>query len=208
MAFSRTRTSRDMIIVGGPSYAIPLLWQLITTQNQYTDMMENILQMVTINPDPVEGGNGNALAPQQNVLHYADHFPFQLSSGCYPSDSSGAIYLLLSLRDPRYSYIGETECLNQRLRRHNTGHGAIGTADPSLRPFAIGAYITGLAHKDRTARMSLEGQWQQYRSQLTDDSLENIIRQGERVVEDNNSYAAQNGIMERIHLVRMVRSDN
>ena len=52
--------------------------------------------------------------------------------------------------------------------------------------------------------MSLEAQWRHYRSRLIDDSVLNIIRQGERIVGNINLDAETNGNPERIVFVRMV----
>lgn len=79
-------------------------------------------------------------------------------------------YLLLSPHNPVFSFIGESENVGRRLMEHNTGHGVIGTANPSLRPFFIGAFITYVP-QDITLRQSLGGQWQQYRLNERDLSI-------------------------------------
>ena len=40
-----------MIIVGQKNWVVEKLWELITTANQWTQMMGNILEMVTINSE-------------------------------------------------------------------------------------------------------------------------------------------------------------
>ena len=50
-AFSRTQTTDKIIIVGQKKWAINKIWELITIINQWTQMMENVLDTVTINSD-------------------------------------------------------------------------------------------------------------------------------------------------------------
>ena len=49
--FSRTKTANAMVIIGDVRWVAQKLWELITTANQWTQMMESILDMVTINSD-------------------------------------------------------------------------------------------------------------------------------------------------------------
>ena len=195
VAFSRTRTAADMIIVGRKDFVIKKLWELITTSNQWTQMMENILQMVTINSD----------GPQEmeHSLNYHTHYPFRMRDATLPSDQTGYVYMLISWANPDFTYIGQTADLRNRLRQHQSGHGARGTSRPEDRPFAIAGYICGLSHYTPAQRMSLESQWRYYRNNLSagQDTPMNILRQGERLVIDQNRSAEMNGIPERINFV-------
>ena len=195
VATSRTPTSSKMIIVGQMHWVVNKLWELVTTTNQWTQMMENVLEMLTIN------STGN---PEMTyTLDYPTHYPFRLRDATLPSDSTGYIYVLISYRNPHFTYIGQTQNLRQRLRRHNSGHGAYGTSRPEDRPFAIAGYISGLVHYTKAHRMSLESQWREYRNQLTDDSRINIIAQGERIVHDQNANAQRMDNPDRINFVRL-----
>ena len=77
-----------MVIVGKMNWAISKLWELVTSANQWTQMMENVLDMVTINSD------GNSETPF--TLQYLQHFPFYVRETTLPSDSIGYVYLLIS----------------------------------------------------------------------------------------------------------------
>ena len=195
VATSRTPTSSKMIIVGQMHWVVNKLWELVTTTNQWTQMMENVLEMLTIN------STGNP--EMAYTLDYPTHYPFRLRDATLPSDSTGYIYVLISYRNPHFTYIGQTQNLRQRLRRHNSGHGAYGTSRPEDRPFAIAGYISGLVHYTKAHRMSLESQWREYRNQLTDDSRINIIAQGERIVHDQNANAQRMDNPDRINFVRL-----
>ena len=194
--FSRTKRSRDMVIVGEKIWVAKKLWKLITTANQWTMMMENILDMVTINSDDFR--------PDSATFQHAEHYPFLPSHAPIPSDNTGYVYLLTSCSNPHFSYIGQTTNLLQRVRQHQSGHGAIGTADPANRPFALAAYISGLGSYHTAMRMSLERQWRHYRNQLANDDVFNIIQQGERIVMDQNLTAEANGSTDRLNFVEMI----
>ena len=55
--------------------------------------------------------------------------------------------MLISIKRD-YCYIGETICIKDRLRSHNSGHGSSSTAPSDLRPFAMLAYICGFDGED------------------------------------------------------------
>jgi predicted GIY-YIG superfamily endonuclease len=75
-----------------------------------------------------------------------------------PNDSSGYCYILVSLRNSKTTYIGQTKKLVQRLKEHNSGYGSQGTSDPHLRPWALLAYVTGF-DGNVTSMLAFERQW-------------------------------------------------
>ena len=114
------------------------------------------------------------------------------------------MYLLISLRNRNFTYIGQTENIVQRFRKHQSGRGAVGTERVEDQPFAVAGYITGLVHYNKAQRMGLEQQWRHYRNQLVNDDVFNIISQGERLVNDQNNNALINASPDRINFVRLV----
>ena len=154
----------------------------------------------------INSNDGNIRS--QSELNIGRSYPFRVMESTLPSDNTGFIYILVSRSNRRFTYIGQTINLNQRFRDHNTGHGAIGTANPEDRPFAVAAYISGLGKYSKQERMSLEEQWKYYRDQLpTDDPFE-IINQGLRVVQDQNVNAETIGCPDRINFVSLVEPRN
>ena len=104
------------------------------------------------------------------------------------------MYCLLSLGRRRqgrhFIYIGETEYVAQRLPQHNNGTGSIDTRDPNDRPWALVAYVCGLAHMGTCERMSLERTWQaevERRQRRGDDDVYSWIISGDYVVRTHNS---------------------
>ena len=127
--------------------------KIVTTSNQWSSMMENILNALTINTIESDT-NANT-----STVDFLENHPYGLRFTVLPSDSTGYIYILISKNNEDFTYIGETENLRQRFRQHQSGHGAFGTSDPADKPFYVAAYITGLAHFDTSQCVSLERDW-------------------------------------------------
>ena len=92
-----------MVIVGQKEWVARKLWKLVTTANQWTMMMENILNMVTINSDDAPA--------YRTTLRHAEHYPFLPRDAPIPNDNTGYVYLLLSHSDLHFSYIGRAKNL-------------------------------------------------------------------------------------------------
>ena len=79
--------------------------------------------------------------------------------------------------------------LAQRLQQHNNGTGAQESHDPRDLPWAIGAYICGLAHMNRIERMCLEQDWKMMVQRMISRGINESyswIMSGERVVDIYN----------------------
>ena len=195
---SRTKWARDMIIVGDKEFAVNKMWDLATTANQWTEIMESILNMVTINSD------GSTEFNPRYSLNYTHNYPYQLSNLALPSDSTGYVYILISLRNKNFTYIGQTQNIRQRLRNHNLGHGAFGTSSPEDRPFAVAGLICGLGHKNVRYREYLERQWKDFRDNALDvDDPMSIINIGNRLVEHENSLTLRAGNIEILRYLNL-----
>lgn len=191
--FSRTKKFSDVTIVGNREFVKDHIWKIITTPTQWTNHLERILNMVTLNRDPD--------AMQQPLMYDAPSYPFSIRDAVLPSDSTGFVYILVSLVDPTFTYIGETQNIVQRLINHQSGHGAIGTATPGLRPFAVAGYICGLGNYTELQRKGLENNWRIYRDQLQIDDPYLIIQQGNRVAQDENAAARARDIHDQVNFV-------
>ena len=119
--------------------------------NHVYSIVGEYLELVTI--------NSNEITDTLNTLHYVEHYSFLLSDTSLPKKGKNYVYLQISHSNPNFTYIGQTENIVWRCRQHQSGNGAIGTADPVDQPCYVVAYITGLIHCDITQRMSLEAQW-------------------------------------------------
>ena len=147
VALSRTHAASDVIIVGPKDEAINRLWQLITTSTQWSDYEDMVLERLSIT-----GSGANHQGPQR-PLEYAKSFPYRICDIALPS--APAVYMLVSVRDFDRDYVGQTTHLAERFCEHNSGRGAVETADPYYQPWCMGAYICGLSHMDKTGREDL-----------------------------------------------------
>ena len=52
-------------------------------------------------------------------------FPFRINDCHIPEDSSGYVYMIISIRCQNFTYIGKTTNLIHRLHSHNSGNRSI-----------------------------------------------------------------------------------
>ena len=79
------------------------MWDLIFMGNQWTRYKKHILDLIS---DNSENNNTN-----QNALDYPTAYPFRLGDGNnIPTDNTGYVYCLVSVRNKDTIYISQTEC--------------------------------------------------------------------------------------------------
>jgi predicted GIY-YIG superfamily endonuclease len=162
---SRTPKPEDTIFVGDKQDTLDALESILKSRTQWTDHMENILRVVTINSI----GNGDNLELSRGTMAHTA-FPFQLNQVLLPTDTSGYIYMLISLRSSDFFYIGKTKDLHQRMRSHQSGFGSNSTQPEHLRPFAYFAYICGFDGNDKLM-FYLERKWKENVSELRNNGI-------------------------------------
>jgi predicted GIY-YIG superfamily endonuclease len=156
---SRTECARDIIFVGSPTEIIDAILQVIQIRSHYSEYMNHIITVLNDEGRLSEDGMRQVPALNQN-LH-----PFCPRNVIQPNDGTGCCYILVSLKDMRTTYIGQTKRLVQRLHEHNSRYGSQGTSDYRLRPWALLAYVTGFDENVRM-RLAFEQQWKQRRDNL------------------------------------------
>ena len=110
-----------------------------------------------------------------------------------PVTSVPAVYLIVSVAHPEYSYIGETGNLLRRINEHNTGKGPEVTSSVILRPFAIHAYVIGFT--ERSERLRFESLWKltaRRQSHLASSTGDGLVEVGRRLVEQENTKQPTN----------------
>ena len=167
VATSRTREGKNTIFVGNKESTIKSLTRLIKMKNQWTDYMEEVLRLTTVN----HTGNEH---PRRS-FQPSETFPFELSSVSLPNDSTGFVYFLISLKDPNFTYIGETRNIAHRLRQHNSGYGCSATSSSTRRPFAVFAYICGF-NGDKRRQQFVEQKWKETRDNLRSNNIHCVKR--------------------------------
>ena len=200
VALSRTNFGLYSIVVGEQNEAIMIMWDLITKRNQWTQIMERVLDAVSI--------NSNNLNENNSTLEYPEVFPYRVCDIPLPSDNTGYVYFLISCRDTGRTYIGQTINISRRLTEHNSGYGADGTTNPIYRPYAVAGYICGLNNFSKVQREALEGRWKRYCENLQRNGNLNVydwIKQGERLVQDHNNNLLPHDRDDEIRFVLTIR---
>ena len=159
---SRTKFAKDSIFVGPKEETLDAFRQLLLKRNQWTDYVEDVLNIVTINSK--ESSDLQHTFTQSSFL-------YQIADVCLPQCNTGYVYMLLLLRHQNFTYIGTTKCIRNRIMAHNCGRGAVETTPMYLRPFALLAYICGFSETedkncDSELRFSVERKWKIKRDQL------------------------------------------
>ena len=122
------------------------MWEFITMGNQWTQYSNHILNFITINTND-DDNNPNV-------------YPFCLSDGnIIPTHTNGYLYCLVSTCNKDQIYIGEANCLYQRLIQHNSGRGSQSTQEIMDIPWYVTSYICGLSHMNKVHRIILERRW-------------------------------------------------
>ena len=139
-----------------------------------------ILELITVTED-------GQIGTDRNMMH-SDTFPFRICDMSLPQCNTGFVYMLISLKDKSFVYIGMTKSIRVRIQQHNSGVGAVSTEPLHLRPYALLAYICGF-----DLRMDLmafvEQKWKYKRDQLIQNGTNNPIawaEAGAQIVTDMN----------------------
>jgi predicted GIY-YIG superfamily endonuclease len=159
---SRTERARDIIFVGDPQETVDAILQVIQVRSQYSEYMSHIIDVLSD-----DGNTQNRIREVPALDQSLD--PFCPLDVVLPNDPSGVCYILMSMKDRRVTYIGQTKRLVQRIKEHNSGYGSEGTLDYRLRPWALLAFVAGF-DGNRVAMLAFENQWKRTRDEyrLTD----------------------------------------
>ena len=155
---TRTKKAKDTMFVGNKQDTPDALKNLLLSRMQWTDYIEHILRIVTVNEEN----------PTTNVVRTMsqNNYPFRISDISLPSCATGFVYFLLSIKDKSFTYIGSTICIRERLPQHNSGFGSFETCPINLRPYALMAYICGSRLESKDFRLYLERKWKIHRDSL------------------------------------------
>jgi predicted GIY-YIG superfamily endonuclease len=147
---SRVSEASDLIFVGDRQNNINAILKGLSLRNQYDDYMNHIVQVMSSNlPAP-----GSMPYPIDLSVN-----PFRQKDILIPDDTSGVVYLLVSIYNPSSLYIGMTNHMAKRLKQHNSGMGAKASSDPSKRPWGLMSYVSGF-QSNRSMMRTFEIRWQ------------------------------------------------
>ena len=198
---SRTRYAKDTIFVGSKADTLSALRELVQKKTQWTDYIENILSTITIN-------TRSQIEDRQETFTQ-EHFPFRIKDAQLPQCNSGFVYMLISLRQMDYIYIGETKNVITRLKQHNQGIGSSSTAPEHLRPWAIVGYVCGFqGHRD--LRLSIEQRWKIERDRIQRNGchdVRTILHSVHHVINTIDQERFDNVEKDDLILVSLLQSD-
>ena len=163
---SRTKLAKDTIFVGDKAETLEALESVLRNRTQWTDHMENILKMVTINQN---GGFIENDEDTRGVVRFSTH-PYRMNDIELPRDSSGYVYMLISIQTRDFFYIGKTKDLNEQLRSHQSGHGSQTSCPDHLHPYAFFAYICGF-NGNNLMMLYVEQKWKHFVNEIRSQGL-------------------------------------
>ena len=102
--------------------------------------MEDVISIITVGTDVQQGISRHRMMTQRS-------FPYRIRDISLPQCNTGYVYMLISIKDTSFSYIGKTYSIRRRIQHHNSGVGSVSTEPLHLRPYALFAYICGFESK-------------------------------------------------------------
>lgn len=93
--------------------------------------MEIDLSLTTINSDTSVGPG------QIRRVFTPSSFPYRIKDSALTHCNTGYLYMLMSIKDMNFTYIGKTKCNRNMIQKHNSGVGTVNTESLHLRPYAI-----------------------------------------------------------------------
>ncbi len=97
---SCTHIASNTIIVGKTKFAIDKIWNLITIGMQWTASIAQLLDRLSAN------GNGGPICAVDTVISFPSMYPYRISDISLSSDSTGFVYILVSVKDCSRTYVG------------------------------------------------------------------------------------------------------
>ena len=193
VAFSRTKVGKNVILVGDKEETIESIVKLVQRRSQWTDYMEDIMKLITI--DETQENLTTRVAPSLDQ----SSFPFRICDISLPQCQTGFVYFLISVRTKNFTYIGECKCIVTRLYQHNSGNGSNSTISVHRRPYAVMGYICGFNGGKKALRRQIEKQWKERRDYLIkegNDDPRSWVRAGKSVLTDLSNDIYQREISE------------
>ena len=80
------------------------------------------MKLITVN----KHASYNSIDENEGIFDYPEVYPFGVCDIInIPTDKTGYVYCLVPTMNPTIIYIGETECLIQRMTQHNSSDSSI-----------------------------------------------------------------------------------
>jgi predicted GIY-YIG superfamily endonuclease len=147
VSLSRTNLAKNLIFVNEDiEDTLDAICTLLKTRSQFDEYISEILDVITVNP--VTLPSAITSTPPNRMLNL-QHHAYRPCDVPFPQDTTGFVYLLVSLRNVNVVYIGSTRRpLGTRLNEHNRGIGSKSTSPAALRPWAVLCYVCGFENQE------------------------------------------------------------
>ena len=172
---SRVSRASDLIFVGDKRGNLDSIIRGLCVRNQYDDHMNHIVERL------------DQFTPSLPIrpVTLATH-PFRQKDIPIPDDTSGMVYLLVSINDTSSFYVGMTQDMNRRIKQHNSGIGSKASCDSTKRPWGLMAYVSGFQY-NRSAMRTFELRWQNLLSHVKPSNPFSAAGLATRIIEKHNS---------------------
>ena len=135
-----------------PEDTLLAMVKLLQQQSAWSERIEHVLSAIDTATD-APGVICHRPLPLQCATEY--HFP---------NADVGYVYMLVSTKDSKFAYVGETVNIKKRLQQHNSGQGATFTRNSYLMPWACFVLVyhfpgSGRDTQNVSARKRFENHW-------------------------------------------------
>jgi predicted GIY-YIG superfamily endonuclease len=145
---SRTELAQDIYFIGSLHNVVEALWNALQSRDQFSDYMQHLLDALCMDN-----------TQHAFVINQSEEYPFRQKDVELPLSGEYCCYLIVSLRDHKCTYVGQTRNLRRRLNQHNSQQGgSSSTARSHLKPWGLFAYVVGFA--DGRSCLDFETHWQ------------------------------------------------
>ena len=161
---SRTCYGKDIIFKGDPIATAEALYSVLQKTSQFAEYISHLLDNLIIrSASNVSTQNRHPSHLSLPSVDMSLH-PYRARDVCFPTDTTGYVYILISKRQPDVTYIGETKDLASRMHAHFRGYASRQTSIEHLRPWGLLAFVTGFEFDpDGAKRKAFESQWKMKR---------------------------------------------
>ena len=126
-----------------------------------------------------------------------DKYPFRMCDISLPQCNTRFVYFLdflISIPRKTFVHIGNTNCLLNRFRQHNSGYGSSSTTPTNLRPFAILGFTCGFDNNNDLI-LFFEEKWKMERNCLIPNNIEDpceLVKSGNTIIQNLDWQVYQN----------------
>jgi GIY-YIG catalytic domain len=173
---SRTFRAQELMFHGNPQETASVLFAVLGKRTQYDDFMELFLKSVAFVPGlemDIASQPSMAFNQVQDNLH-----PYRACHVEIPFNNGGFAYMLVSIKNPQVTYIGQCKNLYRRFEQHNSGKGGKTTNQTLLRPWGLLSYVAGFQGQLHL-QLRFENQWQNRRNLLTSMRAVSVMEQSQ-----------------------------